>query len=218
MDIEGLGSALVQGLVEGGLVRSSADLYTLRLEDVAMLDRMGERSAQNLLSAIEKSRENPLSRLLFAFGIRQVGQKAAQTLAQHFGSLDKLMEAGREELTEVPDIGAITADHLYDWFRSVQGRHLVERLKEAGVNMTQPNEQESKKLEGMTFVLTGTLSRYTRNEATERIVRNGGKVSGSVSKKTTYVLAGEDAGSKLVKAQSLGIPILDEDGLDAMLS
>ena len=218
MDIEGLGPALVQGLVEGGLIASPADLYTLRLPDVAMLERMGERSAQNLLSAIEKSRENPLARLLFAFGIRQVGQKAAQTLAQHFGSLDKLMEASREQLTEVPDIGTITADNLYDWFRSVQGRHLVERLKEAGVNMTQPNEQESQKLNGMTFVLTGTLSRYTRNEATERIVRNGGKVSGSVSKKTTYVLAGEDAGSKLVKAQSLGIPILDEDGLDAMLS
>ena len=218
MDIEGLGPALVQSLVEEKLVSSPADLYTLRLPDVAMLERMGEKSAQNLLSAIEKSKENPLARLLFAFGIRQVGQKAAQTLAKQFGTLDNLMEAPREALTQVFDIGEITADNLYQWLHSEQSQHLIARLREAGVNMTQPDEQESRKLEGLTFVLTGTLSRYTRAEASEKIVRNGGKVSGSVSKKTSYVLAGEDAGSKLTKAQSLGIPILDEDGLDAMLS
>ena len=218
MDIEGLGPALVQSLVEEKMVSSPADLYTLRLPDVAMLERMGEKSAQNLLSAIEKSKENPLARLLFAFGIRQVGQKAAQTLAKQFGTLDHLLEAPREALTQVFDIGEITADNLYQWLHSEQSQHLIARLREAGVNMTQPDEQESRRLEGLTFVLTGTLSRYTRAEASEKIVRNGGKVSGSVSKKTSYVLAGEDAGSKLTKAQSLGIPILDEDGLDAMLS
>ena len=218
MDIEGLGPALVQSLVEEKLVSSPADLYTLRLPDVAMLERMGEKSAQNLLAAIEKSKENPLARLLFAFGIRQVGQKAAQTLAKQFGTLDHLLEAPREALTQVFDIGEITADNLYQWLHSEQSQHLIARLREAGVNMTQPDEQESRRLEGLTFVLTGTLSRYTRAEASEKIVRNGGKVSGSVSKKTSYVLAGEDAGSKLTKAQSLGIPILDEDGLDAMLS
>ena len=218
MDIEGLGPALVQSLVEEKLVASPADLYTLRLPDVTMLERMGEKSAQNLLTAIEKSKQNPLSRLLFAFGIRQVGQKAAETLARQYGTLDALMQADREQLTQTFDVGEITAGNLYQWLHSPQSLHLIRRLREAGVNMTQPDQQESRRLEGLTFVLTGTLSRYTRAEATQRITRNGGKVSGSVSKKTSYVLAGEDAGSKLAKAQSLGIPILDEDALDAMLS
>ena len=218
MDIEGLGPALVQSLVEEKLVASPADLYTLRLPDVAMLERMGEKSAQNLLSAIEKSKQNPLSRLLFAFGIRQVGQKAAETLARQYGTLDALMQADREQLTQTFDVGEVTAGNLYQWLHSPQSLHLIRRLREAGVNMTQPDQQESRRLEGLTFVHTGTLSRYTRAEATQRITRNGGKVSGSVSKKTSYVLAGEDAGSKLAKAQSLGIPILDEDALDAMLS
>ena len=218
MDIEGLGPALVQSLVEEKLVASPADLYTLRLPDVAMMERMGEKSAQNLLSAIEKSKQNPLSRLLFAFGIRQVGQMAAETLARQYGTLDALMQADREQLTQTFDVGEVTAGNLYRWLHSPQSLHLIRRLREAGVNMTQPDQQESRRLEGLTFVLTGTLSRYTRAEATQRITRNGGKVSGSVSKKTSYVLAGEDAGSKLAKAQSLGIPILDEDALDAMLS
>ena len=218
MDIEGLGPALVQSLVEEKLVASPADLYTLRLPDVTMLERMGEKSAQNLLTAIEKSKQNPLSRLLFAFGIRQVGQKAAETLARQYGTLDALMQADREQLTQTFDVGEITAGNLYQWLHSPQSLHLIRRLREAGVNMTQPDQQESRRLEGLTFVLTGTLSRYTRAEATQRITRNGGKVSGSVSNKTSYVLAGEDAGSKLTKAQSLGIPILDEDALDAMLS
>lgn len=218
MDIEGLGPALVQTLVEEKLVASPADLYSLRLPDVAMLERMGEKSAQNLLSAIEKSKQNPLARLLFAFGIRQVGQKAAQTLAKEYGSLDALLAADKERLTQTFDVGEITAENLYQWLHSQQSQHLIERLREAGVNMTQPDEQVSRKLEGKTFVLTGTLSRYTRNDASELIVRNGGKVSGSVSKKTSFVLAGEDAGSKLTKAESLGIPILDEDAFDAMLA
>lgn len=218
MDIEGLGPALVQSLVEEKLVASPADLYTLRLPDVAMLERMGEKSAQNLLSAIEKSKQNSLARLLFAFGIRQVGQKAAQTLAKEYGSLDALLAADKERLTQTFDVGEITAENLWQWLHSEQSQHLIERLREAGVNMTQPDEQVSRKLEGKTFVLTGTLSRYTRNEASELIVRHGGKVSGSVSKKTSFVLAGEDAGSKLTKAESLGITILDEDAFDAMLA
>ncbi len=218
MDIEGLGPALVQTLVEQQLVSSPADLYSLRLPDVAMLERMGEKSAQNLLSAIEKSKQNPLARLLFAFGIRQVGQKAAQTIAKEYGTLDALLEAEMEQLTRVFDVGEITAQNLYQWLHSEQSQHLIRRLREAGVNMTQPKEQVSSGLEGKTFVLTGTLSRYTRNEASELIVKHGGKVSGSVSKKTSYVLAGEDAGSKLAKAQSLGIPVLDEDAFEQILS
>ena len=218
MDIEGLGPALVQSLVEEKLVASPADLYTLRLPDVAMLERMGEKSAQNLLAAIEKSKQNPLARLLFAFGIRQVGQKAAQTLAREYGTLDALMEADKERLIQTFDVGEITAENLYQWLHSEQSLHLIQRLREAGVNMNQPDQQVSRKLEGKTFVLTGTLSRYTRSEAGALIEQHGGKVSGSVSKKTSCVLAGEDAGSKLTKAQSLGIPILDEDGFEAMLA
>ena len=218
MDIEGLGPALVQSLVEEKLVASPADLYTLRLPDVAMLERMGEKSAQNLLAAIEKSKQNPLARLLFAFGIRQVGQKAAQTLAREYGTLDALMEADKERLIQTFDVGEITAENLYQWLHSEQSLHLIQRLREAGVNMNQPDQQVSRKLEGKTFVLTGTLSRYTRSEAGALIEQHGGKVSGSVSKKTSFVLAGEDAGSKLTKAQSLGISILDEDGFEAMLA
>jgi DNA ligase (NAD+) len=183
-----------------------------------MLERMGEKSAQNLLAAIEKSKQNPLERLLFAFGIRQVGQKAAQTLAREYGTLDALMEADKERLIQTFDVGEITAENLYQWLHSEQSLHLIQRLREAGVNMNQPDQQVSRKLEGKTFVLTGTLSRYTRSEAGALIEQHGGKVSGSVSKKTSFVLAGEDAGSKLTKAQSLGIPILDEDGFEAMLA
>ncbi len=217
MDIEGLGPALVQLLVEENLVKSPADLYTLRLPDVAMLERMGEKSAANLLAAIEKSKQNPLARLLFAFGIRQVGQKAAQTIARQYGSLDALLAAEQEQLTETFDVGEITARNLYQWLHSEQSQHLIRQLKAAGVNMTQPEEQVGRKLEGKTFVLTGTLSRYTRKEAADLIEKNGGKVSGSVSKKTSYVLAGEDAGSKLTKAQGLGITILDEDAFETMI-
>ncbi|MBQ7492011.1 MAG: NAD-dependent DNA ligase LigA [Clostridia bacterium] len=217
MDIEGLGPALVQLLTEEKLVASPADLYSLHASDVASLERMGEKSAQNLISAIEKSKENPLSRLLFAFGIRQVGQKAAQALARQFGSLDALAAATEEELTQIPDIGGITAENLFRWLHSEQGQHLVSRLREAGVNMTEPDQRESEKLNGFTFVITGTLSRFTRQEMSELIARHGGKVSGSVSKKTSYVLAGEDAGSKLKKAQELGIPVIGEDGLLHMI-
>ena len=217
MDIDGLGPALVQSLVEEKLVASPADLYSLRLPDVAALDRMGRKSARNLLDAIEKSKENPLSRLLFAFGIRQVGQKAAQTIAREYPSMDALMEASQEALTGIFDVGAITAENLWLWLHAPQSQHLIRRLREAGVNMTEPDTRQSDRFAGQTFVLTGTLSRYTRAEATALITENGGKVAGSVSKKTSFVLAGEDAGSKLQKAEALGIPVIDEDQLEEML-
>ena len=216
MDIDGLGPAVVQLLVEQKLAASPADLYTLRLTDVASLDRMGRRSAKKLLEAIEKSKQQPLSRLLYAFGIRQVGQKAAGLLARQFGSMDKLQEATREELCAIPDIGEITAESLCRWLESAQSRHLIARLREAGVNMTQPDEQLSHRLEGRTFVITGTLEKRSRQEMTQFIQQHGGKVSGSVSKRTDYLVAGEDAGSKLQKARELGVPVLTEGELEDM--
>ncbi|MDO4372979.1 MAG: NAD-dependent DNA ligase LigA [Clostridia bacterium] len=216
MDIDGLGPAVVQLLVEQKLAASPADLYTLRLTDVASLDRMGRRSAKKLLEAIEKSKQQPLSRLLYAFGIRQVGQKAAGLLARQFGSMDRLQEATREELCAIPDIGEITAESLCRWLESAQGQHLIARLREAGVNMTQPDEQLSRRLEGQTFVITGTLEKRSRQEMTQFIQQHGGKVSGSVSKRTDYLVAGEDAGSKLQKARELGVPVLTEGELEAM--
>lgn len=216
MDIDGLGPAVVQLLVEQKLAASPADLYTLRLTDVASLDRMGRRSAKKLLEAIEKSKQQPLSRLLYAFGIRQVGQKAAGLLARQFGSMDRLLAATREELCAIPDIGEITAESLCRWLKSAQGQHLIARLREAGVNMTQPDEQLSHRLEGRTFVITGTLEKRSRQEMTQFIQQHGGKVSGSVSKRTDYLVAGEDAGSKLQKARELGVPVLTEGELEAM--
>ncbi len=217
MDIEGLGPAVVEGLVNAGLVKGPGDLYALRAEDVANLERMGKKSADNLIAAIERSKENDLSRLLFAFGIRQVGQKAGQVLARQFGSLDALMAADVETLTAVPDIGGITAQSIVDWFRSEQSRHLIETLRAAGVNFESHAAPVGDALAGKTFVLTGTLEQFTRDEAKAMIEAQGGKVSGSVSKKTSYVVAGEAAGSKLRKAQELGIPVLSENDLLTML-
>ena len=211
MDIEGLGPAVVESLVGAGMVQGPGDLYHLDGEEVAKLERMGKKSAENLLAAIEKSKSNDLSRLLFAFGIRQVGQKAAKVLAARFGSLDALMAAGEEELTAVPDIGGITARSLISWFQSPQSQHLIETLREAGVNLESHEAPVGDKLAGKTFVLTGALERFTRDEAGAMIEAQGGKVSGSVSKKTSYVVAGEAAGSKLRKAQELGIPVLTEE-------
>ncbi len=218
MDIEGLGPAVVEALVNAGLVKTPADLYRLDGKKVAELDRMGEKSAENLLNALEKSKQNDLSKLLCAFGIRQVGSKAAQVLARQFGSLDRLMEATEEELTAVDDIGAITAQSIVRWFANPQSQHLIRALREAGVNFQSTEEKPGEKLKGLTFVLTGTLAQMKRNEAKKLIEQNGGKVSGSVSKKTSYVVAGEAAGSKLTKAQSLGVPILTEGELLEMLN
>ncbi len=217
MDIEGLGPANVENLVNAGLLNTPGDLYSLRVEDVAKLERLGKKSAQNLIRAIEKSKENDLSKLLNAFGIRQVGQKAAQVLSRQFGSLEALASAGEEELTAVPDIGAITAQSLTAWFTAPQSQHLIETLKAAGVNMKSRAEPIGDKLAGLTFVLTGELANFSRKEAGEQIQALGGKVSGSVSKKTSYVVAGEAAGSKLRKAQELNVPILDEVSFINML-
>ena len=175
------------------------------------------KSAQNLLAAIEKSKSQDLSRLLFSFGIRQIGQKAGKVLAARFGTLDALCEATLEELTAVDDIGAITAQSVLNWFADPQSRHLIERLKQAGVNMTAAKQENDQRFAGMTFVLTGTLERFTRSEATEMIESRGGKASGSVSKKTSFVVAGEEAGSKLTKAQALGVPVIDQDAMLAMI-
>lgn len=210
MDIEGLGPAVVEALVNAGLVKGPGDLYGLNPQDVAGLERMGKRSAEKLITEIEKSKGNDLSRLLFAFGVRQVGQKAGKVLASRFGSLDALMAATEEELTQVPDIGAITAKSIAEWFQNPQSRHLIETLRDAGVNMLSQEAPTGDKLAGKTFVLTGTLEGFTRDEAGARIEALGGKVSGSVSKKTSYVVAGEAAGSKLKKANELGIPVLTE--------
>ena len=217
MDIEGLGPAVVENLVNAGLLKAPGDLYRLQADEVEKLERMGKKSAENLVAAIAKSKENDLSKLLFAFGIRQVGQKAAQVLARQFGSLEALEAATEEELTAVPDIGGITAQSLTAWFQDPQSKHLIETLKEAGVNMSSRAEPVGDKLAGLTFVLTGELEHFSRKEAGEKIQAMGGKVSGSVSKKTSYVVAGEAAGSKLRKAQELNIPVLDETALIALL-
>lgn len=217
MDIEGLGPAVVESLVGAGLVKGPGDLYSLTADQVEPLERMGKKSAENLMAAIEKSKSAGLGRLLFAFGIRQVGQKAGKVLAARFGTLDALMNAGEEELTAVPDIGGITAQSLLDWFANDQSRHLIEALRQAGVSFDSTEAPVGDKLAGKTFVLTGTLPTMDRKEAAALIEAQGGKVSGSVSKKTSYVVAGEAAGSKLQKANDLGIPVLTEAELMALL-
>lgn len=210
MDIEGLGPAVVELLVDAQFVKTPADLYELDAQSVASLDRMGKKSAENLIAAIERSKTNDLSRLLFAFGIRQVGRKAAKVLAAHFGSLEALCAATEEELTCIDDVGAITAKNIVDWLSSDQSKHLIETLRSHSVNMLSTAQPTGDKLAGKTFVLTGTLEQFTRDEASQMIEKLGGKVSGSVSKKTSYVVAGEAAGSKLKKANDLGIPVLSE--------
>lgn len=217
MDIDGLGSAIIEQLISAGLVHTAADLYSLDREQVEQLDRMGKQSTDNLLRAIEASKENDLSRLLNAFGIRQVGTKAAKVLARTFGSLDALMAATVEELTAVPDIGAITAENLTEWFADSQSKDLIERLRQAGVNFESHEQVQDTRFAGKTFVLTGALSLFTRDEATAKIEAFGGKAASSVSKKTTYVVAGENAGSKLKKANELGIPVLSEQEFLDML-
>lgn len=211
MDIEGFGSAIVDGLIEKGLLKSPADIYYLSLDEMKSLWQKGELAASKLLSAIENSKQQDLSRLIFALGIRQVGGKTGKVLASTFGTLDALMAATEEELTEVPDVGAVTAKNIADWFAQPQSRHMIERLREAGVNFESKRAITDARFAGMTFVLTGALSKFTREEATEKIELFGGKASGSVSKKTTYVVVGENAGSKERKARELGIPILSED-------
>ena len=211
MDIDGLGSAIVESLISQKLIKSPADIYYLTLEEISGLWKSGTTAAKKLLAAIEASKQQDLSRLIYALGIRQVGVKTGKSLAAAFGSMDALMDAPLEALTAVPDIGEITAQSIYEWFRQDQSQHLIRRLREAGLNFESKRVISDTRLAGKTVVLTGTLSRFTREEATEKIELLGGKASGSVSRKTSFVVAGENAGSKERKARELGIPVLTED-------
>lgn len=211
MDIDGLGAAIVDALIERDLLKSPADIYELTLDDLKSLWQKGDTAAKKLLAAIEASKQQDLSRLIYALGIRQVGAKTGKILAATFGSLEKLMIASAEELTQVQDIGAVTAESIVDWFAEDQSKRMIEKLRTAGVNMVCNIQVSDQRFSGKTFVLTGALTKFTRDEATERIERFGGKAAGSVSKKTSYVVVGENAGSKERKARELGITILSEE-------
>ena len=217
MDIDGLGSAIVDTLIEKGLIKSPADIYYLTLDEMSSLWQKGDTAAKKLLSAIDNSKHQDVSRLIYALGIRQVGAKTGKVLASHFGNLDRLMAASVEELTEVSDVGRITAENVAAWFRQPQSKHMVERLRAAGVNFESLRAVTDTRFAGKTFVLTGALSKFTREEATEKIELFGGKAAGSVSKKTSFVVVGENAGSKERKARELGIPILSEDDFLKMI-
>ena len=218
LDIEGLGEKLVDQLVDSERVRSLADLFTLRVEELVLYDRMGRKSAENLVAAIDKAREPSLSSLLFALGIRQVGETTARDLAMHFGSIEGIMDADEEALLGVKDVGPVVARSITQFFAEAHNREVVQALLDAGVRpRVEAVASGSPVLNGKTLVLTGTLPSLTRDEATRLILAAGGKVSGSVSKKTSYVVAGEEAGSKLTKAHDLGVAVLDEAGLLALL-
>lgn len=220
MDIDGLGDKLVDQLVERDIIRTPADLYRLGLLKLAELERMGEKSAAKLLAAIDKSRETTLARFIFALGIRNVGEATARDLANHFGSLDALLNADLDALQQVPDVGPVVASSIVEFLAEPHNVEVVEQLRSGGVTWSEglPSKPTSGPLEGKTFVLTGTLPSMTRDDAKALIERNGGKVTGSVSKKTDYVVAGADAGSKLVKAETLGVTVLDEEGVLALIA
>jgi DNA ligase (NAD+) len=219
MDVEGLGDQLVEQLVDKQVIHTAADLYKLGLMSLAELDRMAEKSAQNVLKALEKSKKTTLARFIYALGIRHVGESTAKELARHFGNLDALLAASEEHLLEVTDIGPVVAQSIKDFLSDPLNLELIEQLRAAGVHWPEEIiESRPRPLLGKTFVLTGTLPNLSRDAAAELIEAAGGKVAGSVSKKTSYVVAGEEAGSKLVKAQELGVPILDEAGLEALLN
>ena len=217
MDIEGLGSAIVEALIEKGYLKSPADIYYLTLEQLKSLWQKGGKAAEKLLAAIAASKDQDVSRLIYALGIRQVGAKTGKVLASAFGSMDGLMNASVEELTNVPDVGAVTAKSISDWFAQPQSVHMVEMLRQAGVNFESKRVLSDTRFAGKIFVLTGALSKFTREEASEKIELLGGKVSGSVSKKTSFVIVGENAGSKERKARELGITILSEDDFLEMI-
>lgn len=211
MDIEGLGSAIVDALIEKDLIHSPADIYYLRQEDIETLWKSGKTAAAKLLASIERSKEQDVSRLIYALGIRQVGAKTGKVLAAAFGNLDGVLSASEGALTQIPDVGSVTAASIHAWSCQEQSRHMVERLRQAGVNFESKRVISDNRFSGKVFVLTGALSKFTREEASETIELLGGKTSGSVSKKTSFVIVGENAGSKERKARELGIPILTED-------
>ena len=210
MNIDGLGPAMVQALIDHEHIQTPADLYTLDREDVQQLERVGEKSADNLFAALDRSKKNPLSRLVFGLGIRNIGQKASELLCEKYDTIDKLIHAEYNDIIAIEGFGATMAESVVDYFQKPEARKLLEKLIRCGVNPSQPHLLRSDNLSGKTFVLTGTLPTLSRKEASALIEQNGGKVSSSVSKKTSYVLAGEDAGSKLVKANTLGIRVLSE--------
>ena len=218
MDISGLGENIIQQLLDKGLIKNIADIYTLNFEDIASLKKNGKKFAQNLVDAIERSKQNDLSKLITALGIRHVGVKASRMLAKKYKTMDNLMNASFEELSMIDDIGPIVANSIREFFLEKQTIDLINKLKTAKVNMNSLEEEsEDNRFEGKTFVLTGSLEEFTRNEASEIIEKLGGKTSGTVSKKTDYVLAGEDAGSKLTKAQNLGITVISEAEFKEMI-
>ena len=217
MNIDGLGTAIVELMAKEKLITSSADLYYLEKNDLEELERMGEKSVENLLGAIEKSKQNPLNKLVFGLGIKNIGQKAAKLICQRFGDIDSIMSASAEQILEIDGFGDTMAQSIIDYFALEGSKHLIERFKLAGVNMYEEKTQKTDKLEGLTFVITGVLPTLKREEAKQIVEQNGGKTSGSVSKKTSFLLAGEQAGSKLVKAQELGVNVIDEKELYEML-
>ena len=217
MDIEGLGDAVLETFLKVGLIGKISDIYQLDYEKISSLDGMGQKSADNLKKAVEKSKENDLSKLLFAFGIRHIGQKASKLLSDHFLTLDNIISATKEEILNIDGFGEIMADSVVEFFSLEQTKHMIDELKNAGLNMESQREIKDNRFEGMTFVLTGTLTNFTRNEAQEIIESYGGKAASSVSKKTTYVLAGEAAGSKLQKATDLGVTIINEEQFAEMI-
>ena len=219
MNIDGLGESIIQQLLDRKLIANIADIYTLKFEDIASLKKNGKKFAQNLVDSIESSKQNDLYRLITALGIRHVGTKASKILAKKYKNIDNLVEANFEDLSTIADIGPVMANSIIEFFGQAQTKDLISKLKEAGVNTTSLEEElADNRFEGKTFVLTGSLEKFTRGEASDIIEKYGGKVSSSVSKKTDYVLAGEEAGSKLTKAQSLGVTIITEEQFEEMIS
>ena len=218
MDVEGLGSSIVDNLIQRNIIKSPADIYYISLEEMKSLWQSGDTAANKLLASIEESKQQDLSRLIYALGIRQVGAKTGKMLAAEFGSLDALMSATVDVLKEIPDVGEVTAVSIVNWFLQPQSKSMIEKLRKAGVNFESKRVISDTRFAGMTFVLTGALSKFTREEASEKIELFGGKTSGSVSKKTTYVIVGENAGSKERKARELEIPILSEDDFLQMIN
>ncbi len=217
MNIDGMGDALVNQLTDRGLVKNVADIYKITKADLLQLERMGDKSAQNVLNEIEASKKLPLQRVIYGLGIRFVGERTAEFLAEHFGSMDALVNASQEELQEVNEVGPRIAQSIVEFFQERRNRELVQQLRSAGLSFTGNKKQRGTKLAGKTFVLTGTLARYTRDEAKKMIEDAGGKVASSVSKKTDYVVAGADAGSKLEKAKELGVKVVDEKEMEKLL-
>src|SRR5262249_3720128 len=217
MNIDGMGDALVNQLTDRGMVKDVADIYKLTKSQLLSLERMGDRSAENVLREIDNSKKLPLERVIYGLGIRFVGERTAQFLAEHFGSIDDLMNAGEEELKEVGEVGPAIAKSIVQFFAEPRNRELVRELRAAGLKMSGEKKQRGTKLAGKTFVLTGELENYSREQARKMIEEAGGKVTGSVSKKTDYVIAGPGAGSKLDKAKELGISVINEDQLKDLI-